>query len=110
MYDIASPAVPPQPVRALQLANRVRCARADLKHRIAEGTLAAADVILACPVEANRMPIQELLASQRGWGRYRSRAFLVQVALREDKPLGTLTERQRGAVAALLDTRSPTRG
>ena len=48
------------------------------------------------------MPVAQLLASQRGWGEARSRAFLAQVAVREDKSIGSLTERQRRAVAALL--------
>jgi hypothetical protein len=95
----------PQPVRALQLANRVRRARSDLKARIADGELSAADVILTCPSEIARMPIAQLLASQRGWGEVRSRAFLTHVAVREDKSIGSLTERQRRAVASQL-TRS----
>jgi hypothetical protein len=49
------------------------------------------------------MPVAQLLASQRGsWGEARSRAFLAQVAVREDKSIGWLTERQRRAVASLL--------
>ena len=48
------------------------------------------------------MPIAQLLASQRGWGEARARAFLAQVAVREDRSIGSLTERQRRAVAALL--------
>jgi ribosomal protein S13 len=48
------------------------------------------------------MPIVQLLASQRGWGKRGSRAFLAQVAVREDKSIGSLTERQRRAIASLL--------
>ena len=94
-----------QPVRALQLANRVRHARAELKARVADGQLAAADVILTCPGEVAGMPVGQLLASQRGWGDARCGAFLAQVGVRENKPIGSLTERQRRAVAALLTTR-----
>jgi len=94
-------------MRALQLANQVRRARSDLKSRIADEQLSAAKVILACPSELAGMPIAQLLASQRGWGEARSRAFLAQVGVREDKSIGSLTERQRRAVAALLTQQSP---
>jgi hypothetical protein len=91
-----------QPVRALQMANRVRRARSRLKTRIAEGQLEAAEVILTCPSDVASMQIAQLLASQRGWGEIRCRAFLAQVAVREDKSIGSLTDRQRRAVASLL--------
>ena len=96
------PAASSQPAQALQLANGVRRARSLLKARVADGQLAAGEVILVCPSELASMPIAQLLASQRGWGEARSRAFLAQVAVREDKSIGSLTERQRRAVASLL--------
>ena len=96
------PAASSQPAQALQLANGVRRARSRLKARVADGHLAAAEVILNPPSEAASMPVAQLLASQRGWGKARSRAFLAQVAVREDKSIGSLTERQRRAVASLL--------
>jgi hypothetical protein len=95
-----------QRARALEQANQVRGARAALKRQIAGGQRAAADVILICPDEAARMPISELLRSQRGWGSVRCRLFLNRLSLREDKPVGSLTERQRSTVASLL-TRNP---
>ena len=96
------PAASSQPAQALQLANGVRRARSLLKARVADGQLAAGEVILNPPSEAASMPVAQLLASQRGWGEARSRAFLAQVAVREDKAIGSLTERQRRAVASLL--------
>jgi hypothetical protein len=101
------PAASSQPGQALQVANRVRRARSALKARVADGQLAAAEVVLAPPSEAAGMPVVQLLASQRGWGEARSRAFLAQVAVREDKSIGSLTERQRRAVASLLTEQSP---
>jgi hypothetical protein len=91
-----------QQIRALELANSVRHARSELKARVADGELAVAEVILICPAEVTGMPLVQLLASQRGWGETRCLAFLAKVGLREDKPIGSLTERQRHAVAALL--------
>ena len=102
MSETTTPAACTQPLRALQLANRVRRVRSVLKRQVANGQLAAAEVILACPSHAASMPVAQLLASQRGWGEVRSRAFLGQFAVREDKSIGSLTERQRRAVAAQL--------
>jgi hypothetical protein len=99
----------PQPLRALQLANQVRRARSQLKARIADGQLPAAEVILTCPSEMASMTIVQLLESQRGWGEVRSRAFLAQAAVAEDKSIGSLTERQRHVVASLLTRQSPAR-
>src|SRR5947209_19204782 len=92
----------PQRLRALELANRVRRARSELKSQIANGRLPAAEVSLTCPSEIASMPIVQLLASQQGWGEVRSRAFPAQVAVREVKPIGSLTERQRHVVASRL--------
>jgi len=102
MGEMTTPVACPQRARALQLANRVRRARSELKARIADGELSAAEVILTCPLQIATMPIAQLLASQHGWGDVRSRAFLAQVGVREDKSIGSLTDRQRRAVASLL--------
>jgi hypothetical protein len=95
-----------QLVRALEMANRVRRVRSMLKTRIAQGQLEAAEVILTCPSEIASVQIARLLASQRAWGEVRCRAFLAQVGVREDKSIGSLTDRQRRAVASLLTRES----
>lgn len=105
VMPVTNPSATRQRARALERANQVRGARAALKRQVARGQRAASEVILICPAEAARMPISELLRSQRGWGNVRCRAFLNRLALREDKPVGSLTERQRSTVASLL-TRS----
>jgi hypothetical protein len=93
---------PPQRLRALAQANKVRLARAELKRRIAEGEISAAEVILTCPTEALSWPIGELLMSQRRWGTGRCRKFLAPFQISEVKRIGTLTERQRRLLAAKL--------
>ena len=100
--DTATIAAAPQHMRALELANRVRLARADLKRRIATGELTAADVIVTCPWEAATMPVADLLMSQRRWGRTRCRKFLTSIPISENKSIGSMTERQRKTLAALL--------
>lgn len=97
----------PQRLRALEHANAVRLARAELKRRIAKGDVSAAEVILACPESVQRWTVGELLTSQRRWGSKRCRKFLERNGISEIKLLGSLTERQRRVLAAQLrDPRS----
>jgi hypothetical protein len=93
----------PQQLRALGKANRVRLARAELKRKVAAAEVTAAQIVLECPWEAASMEIGDLLRSQRRWGTARCRRLLVSVGLPEHKQLGTLTERQRKLLAAVLD-------
>ena len=94
----------PQHMRALERANQVRLARAELKRRIADGEVDVAGVILDCPWEANSMAISDLLMSQRRWGQTRCRKFLAQIPLSENKTVGSLTERQSRRLAELLES------
>jgi hypothetical protein len=99
----------PQYMRALQRANQVRLARAELKRRVAYGDIEVADVILDCPWEAHGMTVADLLMSQRRWGATRSRKIMALLPLSERKTVGSLTSRQRGALAAVLITPTPLR-
>ncbi len=89
----------PQHMRALARANEVRLARAELKRAIASGRARAADVVLDCPWETRSMTIGELLGAQRRWGHARSRKLLSLVELKENKTMGSLTDRQRRVLA-----------
>ena len=99
----------PQHLQALQRANEVRLARADLKRRIAEGQLSVADVVLRCPPEVDGMAVADVLMSQRRWGRTRCRKFLAAIPLAENKTIGSMTDRQRRALAMQLSACSPAR-
>jgi hypothetical protein len=92
----------PQHLRALERANKVRVARAELKRRVAFGDIEAADVVLSCPWQTQSMPVGELLMSQRRWGSSRSRKLLALLPISETKRMGSMTDRQRHALAALL--------
>jgi hypothetical protein len=48
------------------------------------------------------MAVGDLLMSQRRWGQTRCRKFLAQVPMSEQKTIGSMTERQRRTLAALL--------
>jgi hypothetical protein len=94
----------PQRMRALERANQARCARAELKRRVAQGDIGVAEVILTGPWATERMAVADLLTSQRHWGHARVRKFLASVAISENKTIGSMTERQRRTVAARLTT------
>ncbi len=103
-------ALGPQHMRALEQANRVRLARAELKRRVAAEEVRAADVVLSCPWHAVGMEVSELLTSQRRWGRARCRRLLRSLGVPENKPLGDLTERQRTELAQVLSAGLPRSG
>jgi hypothetical protein len=100
--DATATAPAAQHLRALAQANRVRLARAELKRQVAEGETSVADVVLTCPWEAESMAISDLLMSQHRWGRTRSRRFLASIPMSETKTIGTMTDRQRRAMAGML--------
>jgi hypothetical protein len=100
--DATATAPAAQHMRALAQANRVRLARAELKRQVAEGEKTVADVVLGCPWEAESMSISDLLMSQHRWGRTRCRRFLTSIPMSETKTIGTMTERQRRALAGML--------
>src|ERR671937_1728980 len=104
MGDTATVAAP-QHLRALEQANRVRLARAELKRRVALQQTSVVDVILECPWQAESMSISDLLMSQRRWGRARCRRLLISLGIPENKQIGTLTQRQRDALVAGLSAR-----
>ncbi|HEY1511588.1 MAG TPA: hypothetical protein VGF93_21445 [Solirubrobacteraceae bacterium] len=94
----------PQRMRALERANEIRLARAELKRRIADGEVSAAQVILAPPLEANTWALGELLMSQRRWGGTRCRKYLSRFQISETKTVGALTDRQRRLLADQLES------
>ena len=102
---MSTTATPPAPqhMRALREANRVRLARAELTRRVADGETSAAEVVLDCPWEARSMQIFDLLTSQHRWGKTRCRRFLASVPMSEKKTIGSMTDRQRRALAGRLE-------
>ena len=103
MNAAATIAPAPQHLRALARANEVRLARAELKRPVGDGEINAAHVILECPWEAASMTVSDLLTSQRRWGSTRCRKLLQSVPMSENKTVGSMTERQRTALAGLLE-------
>jgi len=103
MTATATVAHGPQHLRALQRANEVRLARAELKRRVSSGELTVSEVVLTVPWETESMTISDLLTAQRRWGHTRCRRFLQGVPMSESKTVGSMTDRQRNAIASMLD-------
>jgi hypothetical protein len=98
-----APGSGPQYMQALARANEVRLARAGLKRRVASGEITVSEILLGTYWEAENMTISDLLMSQRRWGHTRCRKLLMQVPVSENKTVGSMTERQRRALAGLLE-------
>ncbi len=106
MNATATNASAPQHLQALERANEVRSARAELKRRIASAELSVGEVVLQCPWEVQSMTLSDLLLSQPHWGRTRCRRFLAGLPMSEAKTIGSMTERQRIAIDAVLSRQS----
>jgi hypothetical protein len=104
MHDAPATTIAPAPqhIQALQRANEVRLARAELKRQVAEGVVPVGNVIAECPWEAASMTIAELLVSQRRWGTTRCAKFLTGIGMPETKTIGSMTERQRSVLVAMV--------
>jgi hypothetical protein len=104
MEAAAATAIAPalQHMRALQVANEVRLARAALKRSIRAGERDAAEVVRTCPWMAETISLGELLRSQKRWGCARVQKLLRSAGLSETKTLNALTHRQRLMLSDLL--------
>jgi hypothetical protein len=91
-----------QRLRALERANHLRAARSHLKHRVGDGQVTPGAVMLASPPETATMSLFDLLRCQRMWGEPRPHSFLIGCGISETKTIGSLTDRQRTAIAARL--------
>jgi hypothetical protein len=69
---------------------------------VAVGEISAAEVILDTPWQVESMSVSDLLTSQRRWGHTRCRKFLQCVPMSENKTVGSMTDRQRHALAHML--------
>jgi hypothetical protein len=105
MGDTATVDAAPQHLLALEQANRVRLARAELKRRVAMQQTSVVDVIVTCPWQARSMSISDLLMSQRRWGHARCRRLLISLGIPENKQIGKFTQRQRSALVTELASR-----
>lgn len=88
---------------ALQEANRVRLARADLKRRIRNGSRRVPDVLTGdVPDWLERMTTSELLSTIPYLPKKRIYEFLYTAELSEARTIGKTTLRQRNLLASLV--------
>ncbi len=90
-----------QHLRALARAQAIRAERAQWKRALKTGRASIAVVLdpsAPAPVSLRTMPIDAQLASQPGWRERRARRLLGELEIRENRPVGELTERQRRAI------------
>lgn len=88
----------PQHMEALASANRIRGARGELKKQVRRGAVTVSQVLdpeREIPTDTGSMPIAELLRAQERWGNFKARKVCIQANVGEQKPIGTLTRRQR---------------
>jgi len=86
-----------QQMKALERANIVRFAAADVKREIRDGRLRLADALW--DERANPIMLRDLLLVQVGEGPYRVDTFLNRVEVNGHRRIRDLTERQRRVVA-----------
>lgn len=102
----------PQHLEALQRANEVRYAWANLKRRIKAGEVKLDDLLAGsvdgCDVRtANRYKAIDVVMAAHRVGRGVARRCLTDAAIPEAKRLGDLTARQRGLLTAAVRSRAP---
>jgi len=96
----------PQHLRALERANEIRLARCQRKRDVLAGETTVADLLREMPSEIEGMRVYDLLAAQRWWGRVKTRKLMLAAQVSDSKTIGSLTDRQRGVLIAMLERRS----
>lgn len=94
-----------QRMEALKHANHIRLSRAQLKREVRAGERAAEDVVLDLPPYCKRMRVMELLRAHRYWGVGKCKQVMDEADVSEIRTLGTLTMRQRQALAEAITRR-----
>jgi hypothetical protein len=94
-----------QRMAALEHANRIRMARAQLKRDIVARRARAVDVLTAPPEWAHTMRVLDLLLAIPKVGRVKAMRMLNRHGISPSKTLGGLTVRQFDALLGELDGR-----
>ena len=85
----------PQHMLALDRANGIRLARAELKRQLARGDVKVWDVISDPPEEAYKAQVQEMLGAVHRVGKGRVRKMCGRAGVNPVAELGQLTVRQK---------------
>jgi hypothetical protein len=96
-----------QRLQALQQANEIRQARAQLKRELAAGTADLALILTQPPAFLATMRVHDLLLMLPKIGPVRAGRILSQSQISQNRTVGGLSERQRSALTERLRDRAP---
>ena len=88
-----------QRLRALEQANEVRTARAELKRELASGTIELVQILVDPPPCMRTARVRDLLLVLPKIGSVKAARILAHCGIAHSKTLGGLTERQRGELS-----------
>jgi hypothetical protein len=94
-----------QRLSALVRANEVRCHRARVKAALARGDADVVPLLAGEDPLLSSMRVGELLMAVPGLGQVRVRDMLMRAHVSASRPLGGLTDRERGELLARLAAR-----
>jgi hypothetical protein len=89
----------PQHLEALDRANEIRLARAQLKASIKAGEVTVPEALNLQPEMVATMKVADLLKAQERWGDKRTNSLMRFLDMTQNKRCGTLTDRQRDLLA-----------
>jgi hypothetical protein len=84
-----------QRLRALQLANEIRSARAQLKKELASGKIELAQILAQPPESVRTARVRDVLLALPKIGAVKAGRILAECGIAHSKTLGGLTDRQR---------------
>jgi hypothetical protein len=102
-----------QQMEALKYANEVRIRRSHLKDtlRTSPAPVAAVSrIVIEPPDWAEGMNVEQLLRAMPGWGVARVKRAMRSCLLRDLKPIGGLSARQRELLCEAIASHHPNRG
>ena len=91
-----------QRLRALEQANEVRTARAELKRELAAGKIELVEILADLPPCVRTARVRDLLVALPRIGSVRAGRILGHCGIAHSKTLGGLTDRQRGELINLF--------
>ena len=91
-----------QRLRALEQANEVRSARAQLKKELASGKIALAQILAKPPACVMTAPVLDLLLVLPRIGSVKAGRILGRCRIAHSKTVGGLSERQRAELISLF--------
>jgi hypothetical protein len=87
---------------ALERANRIRTARAQLKRDLKAGKVSIHQLLLQPPAYLETAKVFDMLLAVPKYGRVKANKVLVQCRISPSKTIGGLSERQRTELVSML--------